>query len=131
VLPEGPLDVRTSAAVDWFLDMVTKQEKTWLAAIAPEGIGHDPEVEQILREADRQAADRVLEAMGLPGNAVHWDACNALVTAYGGMVKAAGREWLMRGTLDRRQVHILLSDSLLTLVRDVFPAVRETMTADR
>lgn len=132
-LPKGTVEQRTDAAVDWFLDMVVKQEKLWLAAITPEGIGRDAEVERILDETDRAAADRVLEAMGFPRereeeNAELAEQRNALVRAYGGMVKAAGREWLVRGTLDRRQVHTLLATQLRALVTDVLPAAVRTPT---
>jgi hypothetical protein len=41
------------------------------------------------------------------------------------MVKAAGREWLVRGALSRHQVHVLLSKSLVTLVSEVFPQIQE------
>lgn len=124
MLPEGSLATRASAAVDWFLDMITRQEKMWLAAIAPEGIGTDQEVEHIMAEADRESADRVLEAVGLSRSNAHWDELNALVRAYGGMVKSAGREWLVRTTLTRDQVHTLLSKSLVTLVGEVFPDIQ-------
>ncbi|SFB58496.1 transcriptional regulator, TetR family [Amycolatopsis marina] len=124
LLPEGPLDRRVDAAVGWFLDMITKQEKMWLAATAPEGIGRDTEVERILADADRESADRVLEAVGIEADDNRWNELNALVRAYGGMVKAAGREWLVRGALRREEVHLLLSRSLLTLIGEVFPAVR-------
>ncbi|RSN12265.1 TetR/AcrR family transcriptional regulator [Amycolatopsis roodepoortensis] len=124
ILPEGPLELRADVAIDWFLDMVTSQEKMWLAAIAPEGIGRDLEVERILEEADRESADRVLEAVGLSRESEHGQELNALVRAFGGMVKAAGREWLVRGSLDRSQVHTLLSKSLVTLVGEVFPEIQ-------
>ncbi|MFC9253491.1 TetR/AcrR family transcriptional regulator [Amycolatopsis thailandensis] len=124
ILPEGPLELRADVAIDWFLDMVTSQEKMWLAAIAPEGIGRDLEVERILEEADRESADRVLEAVGLSRESEHGQELNALVRAFGGMVKAAGREWLVRGSLDRAQVHTLLSKSLVTLVGEVFPEIQ-------
>ncbi|PXY27622.1 TetR/AcrR family transcriptional regulator [Prauserella muralis] len=127
-LPKGSLEERTDAAVDWFLDMVVRQEKMWLAAITPEGIGRDAEVERIVDETDRAAADRVLEAMGFPReeDSTLAEQRNALVRAYGGMVKAAGREWLVRGTLDRKQVHTLLSTQLRTLVAEVLPAAVRT-----
>ncbi|WP_329065283.1 TetR/AcrR family transcriptional regulator [Amycolatopsis sp. NBC_01480] len=124
ILPEGPLEVRAEAAIDWFLDMVRAQEKTWLAAIAPEGIGRDPEVDGLLEEADRVSADRVLEAVGLSRESANGEQLNAAVRAFGGMVKAAGREWLVRGSLDRAQVHTLLSKSLVTLVGQVFPLIQ-------
>lgn len=123
ILPEGPLELRADVAIAWFLDMVTSQEKMWLAAIAPEGIGRDLEVERILEEADRESADRVLEAVGLSPESEHAAELNALVRAFGGMVKAAGREWLVRGSLNREQVHLLLSKSLVTLVGEVFPQI--------
>jgi AcrR family transcriptional regulator len=126
ILPEGPLEVRAEAAIDWFLDMVHAQEKTWLAAIAPEGIGRDPEVDRLLEDADRVSADRVLEAVGLSSESAHGEQLNAAVRAFGGMVKAAGREWLVRGSLDRTQVHTLLSKSLVTLVGQVFPLIQNS-----
>jgi len=43
------------------------------------------------------------------------------IRAYGGMAKAAVREWLRDGTLTRDQVHTLLSKALVTIVRDVLP----------
>ncbi|WP_019806546.1 TetR/AcrR family transcriptional regulator [Saccharomonospora halophila] len=125
-LPEGSLEQRVEAAVDWFLGMVSAQEKMWLAAITPEGIGRDPDVERILDEADRTAADRVLEAMGFATTDPRWEQYNAVLRSYGGMVKVAGSEWLVRGSLDRTQVHTLLSHVLLTLVADVLPNLHPT-----
>ncbi|AEK45601.1 TetR family transcriptional regulator [Amycolatopsis mediterranei S699] len=124
ILPEGPLELRADVAIEWFLDMVTSQERMWLAAIAPEGIGRDLEVERILEEADRESADRVLEAVGLSRESEHGAQLNALVRAFGGMVKSAGREWLVRRSLTRAQVHLLLSKSLVTLVGEIFPAIQ-------
>lgn len=124
-LPSGSLAERTDAAVAWFLDVVSKQQKMWLAAITPEGIGRDVEVERILDEADRGAANLVLEAMGFERTDERWEELNALVRAYGGMVKAAAREWLVRGALDRHQVQTLLSRLLLALVSEVIPRVQE------
>ncbi|AIJ25428.1 TetR family transcriptional regulator [Amycolatopsis methanolica 239] len=125
IVTDGPLEEKARVAVDLFLTLVTKQGKTWLVATAPEGLGSDPEVEAILVEAERRSAARVLDALGVKVDAAHAEACNALIRAYGGMVKAAGREWLLRGELDRDQVHTLLSRSLVTLIEDVFPAVTD------
>ncbi|NIH87680.1 TetR/AcrR family transcriptional regulator [Amycolatopsis granulosa] len=126
IVTDGPLEERVRVAVDWFLTLVTRQGKTWLVATAPDGLGSDPEVEAILVEAERRSAARVLEALGVKVDSVHAETCNALVRAYGGMVKAAGREWLLRGDLDRDQVHTLLSRALVTLIEDVFPAISGT-----
>lgn len=124
-IPHGPLELRVEVAIDLLLDMVCGQEKMWLAAIAPEGIGRDPEVDRILVEGDRASADRVLAMVGLSRESNHGEELNAAVRAFAGMVKAAGREWLVLGSLSRAQVHTLLSRSLVTLVREVFPTIQD------
>lgn len=124
VFPDAPLEERAAAAVSWLLDMVVSQGKMWVTATS-EGIGRDPEVEQILFDAERKSADRVLDTVGVPRETVHRATLNALLRAYAGMIKAAGRELLLRGELARPQVHTLLHKSLVTLLADVFPAVLE------
>jgi AcrR family transcriptional regulator len=121
-LPDGTLEERVDASVTWFLDAVARHSRTWLAAIGAESI--DPEVQHILAEADERAADRVLDATGLSAAASHREELRALVRSYGGLVKAAAREWLVRGTLTREQVHVLMSTTLLTLVRDTGPRIQ-------
>jgi AcrR family transcriptional regulator len=117
----GSLEERIEASVSWFLDRVLRHSRTYLVAVS--GVGHDEDVERIVAEADEIAADRVLEFVGLADVREHREELRAMVRAYGGMVKAAGREWLMGHHLDRDQVHMLLSHTLLTLVRDTFPKV--------
>ena len=121
-LSAGPLADRAQVAVRWFLDIVAKQGKMWLVATA-EGIGRDAEVEQILIDAERLSADRVLDAIDVPADHPSRAELNALVRVYAGMVKAAGREWLLREELTREQVQTLLQKLFVTLVKDVFPAV--------
>lgn len=110
-LPEGSLETRAAAAVDWFLDGVSRNSKAWLAATG----GWDPDVDSILTAADETAADRLLEAMGLSADAA---VLRATVRSYFAMVKATCREWLVRGDLTREQVRILLVGTLLTLIRE-------------
>ncbi|GAB2974888.1 TetR/AcrR family transcriptional regulator [Amycolatopsis acidiphila] len=118
----GSLYERAHTTVDWFLDMVHSQGKMWLVATS-EGIGQDQEVEQIIVDAERKSAERLLDAFGMPAESDIRPRLNALVRAFAGMVKAAGREWLLRGELDRTQVHVLLYQTLITLLEDVFPEV--------
>ncbi|WP_158888412.1 TetR/AcrR family transcriptional regulator [Amycolatopsis anabasis] len=124
ILPAGSLEERADSAIHWFLDLITSRGQMWLTAITPEGIGRDPDVDRIVEEADQESADLVLEAVGLSRDSEHGKELNALVRAFGGMVKSAGREWLVRGELNRQQVHALLSKSLVTLVGEVFPVVQ-------
>lgn len=120
--PDGPVEARAATAVSWFLDLVVENGKMWITATA-EGIGRDREVEQILFEAERKSADRVLDAVGVPADNPGRAKLNAILRAYAGMIKAAGREWLLRNALDRDQVYILLHKSLVALLTDVFPTV--------
>lgn len=120
--PQGTLEDRIDASVSWFLDRVLRHSKTWLVAVG--GVGHDADIERILADADEHAADRVLEFVGLTDVHEHREQLRAMVRAYAAMVKAAGREWVMGNHLSRDQVHLLLSQTLLTLVRDTFPKVR-------
>jgi AcrR family transcriptional regulator len=124
-LPKGSLAERVDGAVSWFLDMVSLHPKTWLAAIGAEGVGDDPEVERILAEADDTAAERVLEAVDLADVVAHRDELKAMIRAYGALVKAAAREWLVRETMPREHVQLLLTNTLLAILRDTFPTVRE------
>ncbi|MDT4925015.1 MAG: hypothetical protein QOG01_2728 [Pseudonocardiales bacterium] len=122
VASTGPLRARVEASVDWFLDTVSAHGKTFVAVTGAEGVGTDPEIEQILAAADDLAARKVLETVGRPAD--HDDAGHrAVVRAYGGLVKAAVREWARDETLTRGQVHLLLSQALITIVRDVLPGV--------
>lgn len=125
VLPAGgSLRKRVDTSVAWFLDTVSAHGQTFVAVTGAEGVGADPEVEHILAAADDVAAAKVLEAIGLPGSE-RGEEHLAVVRAYGGMVKAAVREWIDRESLTRPQVHLLLSTALISIVRDVLPAVAE------
>ncbi|HVV12811.1 helix-turn-helix domain-containing protein [Amycolatopsis sp.] len=123
----GSIADRADLAVGWFLDMVLGQGKMWLVATS-EGIGHDPEVEQILFEAERKSADRLLDAFSVSSDEPARAELNALVRSFAGMVKTAGREWLHRGELNRDQVHALLHKSLVTLITEVFPTVEKAQS---
>lgn len=114
----GSLRTRVQRSVEWFLDVVSVHATTFVAVTGAEGVGDDPEIERILAEADDTAARRVLETVGLNADV---DEHRAVVRAYGGMVKAAVREWVRGQTLTREQVQLLLSQALITIVRDVLP----------
>ena len=125
-LPKGSLAERVDGAVTWFLDMVSRNPKTWLAAIGAEGVGDDPEVERILAEADDTAVERVLELVDIAPTVVAGEELRAMLRSYGALVKAAAREWLVRESMPRKHVQLLLTNTLLSILRDTFPTVRES-----
>jgi AcrR family transcriptional regulator len=121
-LPEGTLEERIDAAVSWFLDSLDQQGASWINATGAHGLGRDPDLEKILLRAENDSVDRVLEAIGVTLVAAHRAEQQAFIRTYGQLARAAGREWLMKKTLTREQVHRLLRECLLTIVQDVLPA---------
>jgi AcrR family transcriptional regulator len=117
VLLSGSLRTRIDTGVGWFLDAVAPHGRTFLAVTGAGGLGDDPEIDAILSEADDLAARRVLQVVGLDSDD---DRQRAVVRAYGGLAKAAVREW-QRGQLTRGDAQVLLTRSLHTIVRDVLP----------
>ncbi|WP_433803188.1 TetR/AcrR family transcriptional regulator [Actinomycetospora sp. CA-084318] len=104
---------RAAAAVDWFLDTVEDRRTLWLSVGI--GLSGDAEVDAVVEDSDETAVDRVLTALDL-------DPCDeplrARVRAFFGMVRAASREWLVRGSLDRSAVRKLLTTALVTILED-------------
>lgn len=126
--PEGSLEERIDAAVTWFLDSLSGQDAAWISAAGSSGLGRDPELERILLKAEDDAVDRVLETIDMADVTDHRDELRAFIRAYGQLAKTAGREWLIKKQLSREQVHLLLRQSLLTIVEDVLP---EAIARDR
>ncbi len=122
IVPTGTERERVDASVHWLLDTIAEHGSTWVKVTSHEGVGDDPEVQQILDQADDAAAERLLLMIGLADSA-RSAALRAMVRAYGGLVKVAGREWITRATLTRPQVHDLLADMLMTLVTESLPRV--------
>ncbi|MDV6011250.1 helix-turn-helix domain-containing protein [Haloechinothrix sp. LS1_15] len=123
--PEGSMRQKVESVVDWLLEAISAHGKTWVAVIGAEGVGDDPEVERILAEADERAAEYVVQVVGPGDIESHGEELRALIRAFGGMVKAAGREWITKQTLTREQVHLVLSRQLTHLIGDVFPQLRD------
>lgn len=122
VTPTGTDRERVDASVHWLLDVISEHGSTWVKVTSHEGVGDDPEVQRILDHADDAAAERMLLMVGRADSA-HNAQLRAMVRAFGGLVKVAGREWITRGALTREQVHALLADMLMTLVTETIPKV--------
>ena len=121
-LPGEDVETRVAAGVTWFLDVVSRHRRPWLVAVSGGTGGPDEEVAAVLAEADEVTADTLLRLVGLdlpPG--AERDRLRAVVRAYAGFGKAAAREWLERGALDRDDVHRMLTTTLLALVGAMGP----------
>jgi AcrR family transcriptional regulator len=125
-LPSGSLRERVEFSVDWLLQVISARSKTWLAVLGAEGVGNDPEVDEILAEADQRAAVNLLKTVGMLDVDSHAAELQAIVRAYGGMAKAVGREWMTHGNLTREQAHVVLSHQLTTLLEETFPRLKQS-----
>jgi AcrR family transcriptional regulator len=124
-LPPTTPEERLSICVDRWLDVVERNREMWLCAIGLESLGSDPEIEQIMLEADEAATDRVLEAAMMADVVEGRQKLRAMIRAHSGMLKAASREWLVRGTLSRGDLHVMLTRTVLHLLNTVYPAVKD------
>ncbi|MEO7078358.1 MAG: helix-turn-helix domain-containing protein [Rhodococcus sp. (in: high G+C Gram-positive bacteria)] len=122
-LPAGWLEERARGSVHWLVGVIETHGTAWVSMAS--GSGVDEQVAQILDEADDLAAERVLDATAFEGGHGDRILTTSAVRAFGGMVKAAGREWLVRGTLTRDQVERLLTDVLVTVL-----ATAQSLAAD-
>ncbi|MBS43397.1 MAG: TetR family transcriptional regulator [Nocardioides sp.] len=115
-LPElrGSLVDRVETAVAWFVASAEAQGPTYLT-VTGTGMGDDPEVSEILAQADDLAARRMLEVLRLDADDV---TSRAMVRAYGGFAKAAIRE-LVGGALTRPQATQVLVSGLLATIQSL------------
>ncbi|KJV01926.1 MULTISPECIES: TetR/AcrR family transcriptional regulator [Nocardiaceae] len=113
-LPTGSVEERARGSVHWLVGVIEAHGTAWVSVAS--GSGVDQQVAQILDEADDLAAERVLDATAFETHRGDRRIATSAVRAFGGMVKAAGREWLVRGTLTRDQVETLLTDVLVTVL---------------
>ncbi|WIX79105.1 helix-turn-helix domain-containing protein [Amycolatopsis carbonis] len=122
-LPEGPVRRRLEVGIERWIDVVDRNRDAWLTAIGPESAGRDPEIERIMLEADDIAADRVLAGALMTDVTEGREELRAMIRSYGGMLRAASREWLIRGTLNRAELRTFLVESIMGLIEVTYPAV--------
>jgi len=117
---EDALEERIHASIDYWLSVTSRHQSMWTSTISFDAPTRDREIEEIIERADEIAADRMLEALGLTAHPQR-KRLHAMFLAFGGLARAAGRQWLVRNALTREEVTVLLSHSLLTIIRDITP----------
>jgi len=93
---------RTGSApsIDYWLSVTSRHKSMWTSTISVDAQDHD--IQRIIEQADDVAADRMLEALSLDDHPQR-DRLHAMFLAFGGMARAAGRQWLVRSTLKPRR----------------------------
>jgi AcrR family transcriptional regulator len=118
-LAHGTVEERAAASIERFLAVIERNRAMWLATVGTGGYGRDPDVEQIMQQADEIAADRMIETVGLADLVEGREELRAMIRSFSGMAKAATREWLIRRTLTRDQVQLLLATLLSAIITEV------------
>lgn len=120
-IPESALELRIQASIDHWLAVASRHQFVWTSTIiSAEAPIRDPEIADILAQAEAVAADRMLEALGLAGHPQR-ERLHVMLLTFGALVIRASRQWLIHESLTRAEVSTLLSQTLLTIIRDVVP----------
>lgn len=123
--PGGSLRTRVGHVMDWFLDTLLVDGKTFVAVTSAEGVGGDRDVERMLQRADDAAAKAVLDVLGVAAGD-RTSAEMATIRAFGQLLKGCVREYVRDDTLTRDQIRLILVESLLALITNVFPKLETT-----
>src|SRR6185312_1915549 len=121
-LPDGTLDERIDLAVAWFLDSLEKSGGAWLS-FGGGSMGRDPDLEKILIAAENESIELLIEACRLSGRRDGREQIRAMFRVYAQLARSGGREWLLRKTLTRPQVHALLSSTLRVIAEEAVAAI--------
>jgi AcrR family transcriptional regulator len=124
--PSAPIEEVVADHVRRWLAVVEGDAETWFAILGAEGFGRDPDVEHLVDRARDAMVARIVDVLGQTPS----DELRAVLRAYSGLAEIVTREWLRRRSIDRAQAEALLATSLLSLVRDVVPAVRAAAPTD-
>ena len=114
--------VRADEVTRWYLDSLTRHAEPWLAAIGATAPSLDPDVAAVIAEADESTVDVLLKhTVGSTGDPI----TRAAAHGYVAFARRASVEWLVSHTLTRAQVHVLLTRTLIDLLQNTVPALRE------
>jgi AcrR family transcriptional regulator len=114
LLEGDTLPERISRLLDRWLAGVARHRNTWMGFTTVGGPGADPDVAEVLAQADVLIATRVLEAAGVTEG--ERPSLLPLIISWGGMAKAAIRQWLVVNAMDQDQVRDLLVSTLLAIL---------------
>ncbi|MFV9453427.1 TetR/AcrR family transcriptional regulator [Rhodococcus sp. NM-2] len=117
-------DDRINLIITQWLDGVWKSRGTFLTVFRSGVVGSDPEIEEILETSREVWAARLTEILPFSAGAQQPEVL-ALVRAYQAMAEEACVEWLRRDRLTREQIHLLLRQSLVTILDQIAPAAIE------
>ena len=116
-----PVEEMVAANTDAWLDRIESNRELLAAVLGATEAGHDPEVAELLDATREAVVDRIL--INHTGTTDHPPVVRLVIRSWLGLAEAASREWLRHERATREQVHTLLVESLLAIVRQALPAM--------
>lgn len=107
-----PLAERTRRTMDWILDGAETYGQGWVNVSGAVSTEAGSDLQDLVDEADDNAARLVLDALHLPDS----PGLRARLRTVAPLVKAACREWLQHATLSRAEVLDLTTATVLAVV---------------
>ena len=112
-LAAKPLAERTRWTMDWILEGAATYGQGWVNVAGAVSTEAGSDLQELVDEADDNAARLVLDALALPDE----PQLRARLRTVAPLVKAACREWLQRATLTRSDVLDLTTAAVLGVLR--------------
>lgn len=109
---DAPLEVAVRRIMEWILDGASTFGQAWVNASGAANLHGRSDLQALVDQADDRAARLVLDAIGLPEDAV----IRAHLRPVAALIKGACREWLQHHTLSHIEVLDLISDTVLLVV---------------
>ena len=128
-LPSAPYfegitaDERIRTSVVAWLDLVEHRSASWLTAVNIGASGRDVEAQALIEAATDRVVDQILDVAGLARVAEGREDVRTALRGYAALATSVTRDWLQFARLNRNQVEILLTETLLAIVGSVLPAL--------
>jgi AcrR family transcriptional regulator len=113
-----------AANTNAWLDLVEANRETFLMFLGAGAIGRDPELQALQDELRDRVADRILT--NHLGTTDIPPAAHLTMRAATGMIELALRDWATGRGATREQTRTIITQSILSIVRHVLPAVLAT-----
>lgn len=130
-LPEGAtgsLADLIAVSVEQWLQLIEGAGGLWVGGAMASGLG-EVDVGQLLDGARDELVELMVVELPLPPD-LDRDRLRAALRAFAAFLRSATDEWLVRRSIDRAEVAVLIGSTLLTLIEEVVPAMSQAAAGE-